>query len=82
MSSDRVVVVVSLVWVGVLVAVSRRWVGDVRQYVSRLTHSYPPGSSDNVTAERHAATPGSSGLPGSQFGRSGGGAGGGGGGSW
>lgn len=38
MSSDRTVVVASLVWLGALVALSRQWVGDIRSYITKATH--------------------------------------------
>lgn len=36
--SDRTVVVVSLLWVGLLLVLSRQWLGDVRQFVIGATH--------------------------------------------
>lgn len=37
MSTDRTIVVLSLVYVGALVALSRSWLGDVRAYVQKAT---------------------------------------------
>lgn len=73
MSNDRGVVVASLIWVGVLVAVSRRWVGDIHAAIVTATHGV-----------QLAKTPGGAGKSGlgNDSGGAGGGGGGGGGGSW
>ena len=37
----RHVVAISLIWTGVLVALSRNWLGDVRRYVESVTGKMP-----------------------------------------
>ena len=71
--NDRAVVVVSLLWVGLLVVLSRSWLGDVKDYVRTAT-----GHVGALAAT--ASSSGKSGL--GPDGSAGGGSQGGGGGSW
>jgi hypothetical protein len=60
MNTDRAIVVVSLLWVGLLVVLSRSWLGDFKDYVRSATgHLVPPPPP--VTVGPASQTPGGAG---------------------
>ena len=47
--NTRHVVALSLIWTGILVALSRGWLGDVRRYVESVTGKMPTAVSSFQT---------------------------------